>query len=227
MLGLWACDATDLVAGAGRFFWNLTRDFALAKCLRAASQEPTNGETCMSFSVISNIVWARKLTFLMVFALIVASTVAFTQLVTPIFQSEAMLMTTLDRAQRQLTQVPDTLRYQLNSQIYIINSEDVLRQAIGEFGPQRLFPDQRQSGSWDALNLLPSGLPATVSEIARSLRPKKPDDGRSDVDRALLKVKKRLAVTLEKDSQILSLTFRHEDPKSAEQFLGIVVRDFL
>ena len=54
----------------------------------------------MSFSAISNIVWARKLTFLMVFALIVASTVAFTLLVTPLFQSEAMLMTTLDRAQR-------------------------------------------------------------------------------------------------------------------------------
>ena len=84
----------------------------------------------MSFNVISKIVWARKLTFLIVFALITASAIAFTQLVTPMFQSEALLMTTLDRAQRQQTQFPDTLRYQLNSQIYIINSEDVLRQAI-------------------------------------------------------------------------------------------------
>ena len=92
----------------------------------------------MSFSVVSKIVWARKLTFLMIFALIAASTIAFTLLVTPMFQSEAMLMTTLERAQRQQTQFPDTLRYQLNSQIYIINSEDVLRQAINEFGPRRL-----------------------------------------------------------------------------------------
>ena len=110
----------------------------------------------MSFSAISSIVWARKLTFVMVFALIVASTIAFTLLVTPMFQSEAMLMTTLDRAQRQQTQLSDTLRYQLNSQIYIINSEDVLRQAIGEFGPQKLFPDQKQqSESWHLLELLP------------------------------------------------------------------------
>lgn len=181
----------------------------------------------MSFSAISNIVWARKLTFLMVFALIVAGTIAFTLLVTPMYQSEAMLMTTLDRAQRQQTQLPDTLRYQLNSQIYIINSEDVLRQAISEFGPQRLFPDQEQSGSWNALKLLPPDLSATVSEIRGALRPKTPDEGHSDIDRALVKVKKRLAVTLEKDSQILSLTFRHEDPKSAELFLGLVVRDFL
>ena len=181
----------------------------------------------MSFSVVSKIVWARRLTFLMIFALIAASTIAFTLLVTPMFQSEAMLMTTLERAQRQQTQFPDTLRYQLNSQIYIINSEDVLRQAINEFGPRRLFPDQRQSPSWHAPNFLTPGLLAAVSKIADLLRSRNPDEARSDVDRALLKVKKRLAVTLEKDSQILSLTFRHEDPKIAEQFLSLIVRDFL
>ena len=66
-------------------------------------------------------------------------------------------MTTLDRAQRQQTQFPDTLRYQLNSQIYIINSEDVLRQAISEFGPRKLFPDQRKSVSWHVLECLAAG----------------------------------------------------------------------
>jgi polysaccharide biosynthesis transport protein len=136
-------------------------------------------------------------------------------------------MTTLDRAQRQQAQFPDTLRYQLNSQIYIINSEDVLRQAIGEFGPQRLFPEPREQDSWRALKFLPAGHLETISRIMASLRFAKPDEGRSDVDRALLKVKKRLAVTLEKDSQILSLTFRHEDPNIAEEFLQLVVRDFL
>jgi uncharacterized protein involved in exopolysaccharide biosynthesis len=181
----------------------------------------------MSFSALSKIVWARKLTFLMIFGLIVASAVAFTRMVTPMFQSEALLMTTLDRAQRQQAQFPDTLRYQLNSQIYIINSEDVLRQAIGEFGPQNLFPLERQSAPWHAPDFLPSNLVAAVSKIVELLRSKNPDQGHSDVDRALAMVKKRLAVTLEKDSQILSLTFRHEDPKTAEQFLGLVVRDFL
>lgn len=188
----------------------------------------------MSFSLLSKIVWARRLTFLTVFALIVAGAIGFTFAVTPMFQSEALLMTTLDRAQRQQAQFPDTLRYQLNSQIYIINSEDVLRQAIGEFGAQRLFPDRKQTTSWHALDILPPELSTTISRVLDpvrpmldSVRPRKPDEERSDADRALLKVKKRLAVTLEKDSQILSLTFRHEDPKIAEQFLGLVVRDFL
>ena len=94
-------------------------------------------------------------------------------------------------------------------------------------GREGLFPDQRQSASWHAPNFLTPGLLAAVSKIADLLRSKNPDEARSDVDRALLKVKKRLAVTLEKDSQILSLTFRHEDPKIAEQFLSLVVRDFL
>jgi succinoglycan biosynthesis transport protein ExoP len=181
----------------------------------------------MSFSVLTKIVWARKLTFLIVFALIAASAVAFTQLVTPMFQSEAMLMTTLDRAQRQQTQFPDTLRYQLNSQIYIINSEDVLRQAINEFGPTKLYPDQKKSTSWQGLAALPPPMSELFVRTADALKSKDLEDGRSDVDRALLKVKKRLAVNLEKDSQILSLSFRHPDPKIAEQFLSLVVQDFL
>src|SRR5947208_8022750 len=130
----------------------------------------------MSFSVLSKIILARKLTFLAVFVFITASAVAFSLLVTPMFQSEALLMTTLERAQRQQAQFPETLRYQLNSQIYIISSEDVLRQAITEFGVERLF-------SWHAVSVLHNS-----------------DESHSDVDRALLKVKKRLAVSLEKDS---------------------------
>jgi len=145
----------------------------------------------MSFSVVSKIVWARKLTFLVVFALITACAIVFTQLVTPMFQSEALLMTTLDRAQRQQTQFPDTLRYQLNSQIYIVYSEDVLRQAISEFGPQRLYPDQKKAWHWQGG--LPPNMSAVVAMGANLLRSGNPDEGLSDVDRALLKVKKRLA----------------------------------
>ena len=181
----------------------------------------------MSFSEISKIVWARKFAFLVIFTLIFAGVVAFTFLVTPIYQSEALLMTTLDRVQRQQAQYPETLRYQLNSQIYIINSEDVLRQAIGEFGPNRLYPDRGQSLYRHALTLLPPALTVPIEEIATSLRSEHPDQDRSNADRALLKVKKNLAVTLEKDSQVLSLTFRHPDPKVAERFLGLVVQDFL
>jgi uncharacterized protein involved in exopolysaccharide biosynthesis len=124
----------------------------------------------MSFGELGKVVWARKLSFLAVVALIVASTIKFTLLVTPMFQSEALLMTTLDRSQRQQTQYADALRYQLNSQIYIINSEDVLRQAVSEFGPQKLFPEQTHSVSWNALSVLQPALSAAITKIAGSLR---------------------------------------------------------
>ena len=124
----------------------------------------------MSFSVLGKIIWRRGSTFLTVFASIVAGAIIFTLLVTPMFQSEALLMTTLDRSQRQQAQYPDALRYQLNSQIYIINSEDVLRQAVSEFGPQKLFPEQTHSVSWNALSVLQPALSAAITKIAGSLR---------------------------------------------------------
>src|ERR1700732_1342833 len=84
------------------------RDFALAHL--PASRLPK--EFRMSFGELGKIVWARKLSFLAVVALIVASAIKFTLLVTPMFQSEALMMTTLDRAQRQQTQYADALRFQ-------------------------------------------------------------------------------------------------------------------
>jgi len=79
----------------------------------------------MSFSALSRIVWARKLTFVTVFTLIMAGTVAFCLLATPVFQSKALVMISPGRLQGQQQQqapYPDTLRYQINSQIFIIES---------------------------------------------------------------------------------------------------------
>jgi hypothetical protein len=67
-----------------------------------------------------------------------------------------LLMISSGRSQgQQQQQAPfaDTIRYQINSQIYIIESEDVLRHAIAQIGPQTLFPQARswfpQMQSWD------------------------------------------------------------------------------
>jgi uncharacterized protein involved in exopolysaccharide biosynthesis len=193
----------------------------------------------MSFSALSRAVWARKLTFFAVFLLITAGTVAFCQLVTPVFQSQSLLMISSGRSQGQQQQqipYPDTIRYHINSQIYIIESEDVLRQAIAEIGPQTLFPEQaytlRQLSLPKFYNF---DLQALLSTLADWIKPSfsaladliEPSDGRSELDRALLKVRKRLSVGAEKESQIISLTFRHEDPAVAEQFLRRVVEDFI
>jgi succinoglycan biosynthesis transport protein ExoP len=185
----------------------------------------------MSFSALSRIVWARKLTFLTVFLLITAGAVAFCLLATPIFQSTALLMISSGRSQGQQQQqapFPDTIRYQINSQIYIIESEDVLRHAIAQIGPQTLFPQARswfpQMQSWDVPKFFLIDLQEVLSSLANSLGS---TEGSSDLDKALMKVQKRLAVSAEKDSQVLALTFRHEDAIIAEKFLQLVVDGFI
>jgi uncharacterized protein involved in exopolysaccharide biosynthesis len=187
----------------------------------------------MSFSALSRIVWARKLTFVTFFALITVAAVAFGFLATPIFQSKAVVMISPARSQAQQQAVyPDTLRYQINSQIYVIESEDVLRRAIAEIGVETLFPDDR-SNSWHsaaivlspwAAQLIPENIQTFFRDMAALTRS---EEAGSEIDRALLQAKKRLAVRAEKESQVLSLTFRHEDPDIAEKFLQLVVDGFL
>lgn len=182
----------------------------------------------MSFSELSGIIWARKLTFVIVFLLIAGGTVAFCLLATPLYQSQALLMISLGRSQGQQQQqqapFPDTIRYQINSQIYIIESEDVLRQAIAKIGPQRLFPAREQTHSWNIPRFFLWDMEAIFSILKKLVSS---HEVHSDLDRALLKVRKRLAVSAEKDSQVLSLTFRHEDPELAEKFLQLVVDGFI
>jgi polysaccharide biosynthesis transport protein len=180
----------------------------------------------MSFSALSSIVWARKLSFTAVFLLVMVSAAAFCLVVTPIYQSRALLMIAPNRSlgqqQHEQAPYPDTIRYQVNSQIYIIESEDVLREAINQIGPRTILHEQNhflRLPNFYFLDLQPM-----FSSFAHFIRPREID---SEQDRALLKAKKRLSAIAEKDSQVLSLTFQHEDPNVAEQFLQLVLNGFI
>ena len=113
------------------------------------------------------------------------------------FESEALLMISENRSHQ--SRFPDALRYEINSEIHVIESDGVLRQAIESIGPQTLFPNR----DW-----------ALSSTSAVDSSP---------IDLALLKVRKRLSVAVERDSKVVRLRFRHEDPKRAAQFLTLVV----
>ena len=137
----------------------------------------------------------------MVFLLVFGAMFAFCALVTPIYRSEApLVMISQGQTHADQAQFPDTLRYQINSQIYVIESDAVLRPAIAATGPQVLFPDLERSKASDTI---------------------------SDLDQALMNVKKRFAVYAEKDSQVVWLGFRHETKKVAQQFLNLVVEGFV
>ncbi len=154
----------------------------------------------MSLATLRDLIWAHRPTFFMVFLLVFGATFAFCALVTPIYRSEALVMISQGQTHADQAQFPDTLRYQVNSQIYVIESDAVLRPAIAATGPRVLFPD-----------------------LDRSKR----SDGISDIDQALMNVKKRFAVYAEKDSQVVWLGFRHQSPRVAQQFLNLVVNGFV
>src|SRR5262249_9633787 len=111
---------------------------------------------------------------------------------------------------------------QINSQIYVIESDDVLREAIATMGPQALFPNRSRTILTDLRDRLSrSGWGAWLG-LARE-----EDDGRTDIDHALLKVRKRLTVNAAEASQVVWLVFRREEPQAAEQFLNLVVDGFV
>jgi uncharacterized protein involved in exopolysaccharide biosynthesis len=228
------CEVVFLHNAANVFFGKREKKFGTNGHLGIWREGPRNtASNEMSFSALSKIVWARKLTFFTVFILITAAAIAFCFITTPIFQSKAVVMVSAARLQtQQQAPYPDTLRYQINSQIYVIESEDVLRWAIAEIGVNTLFPDDRPNrwhsaaimlAPW-AAQLVPENVQTFFANMAAFARV---EEAGSEIDRALVKAKKRLAVTAEKDSQVLSLTFRHEAPDVAEKFLQLVVEGFL
>jgi succinoglycan biosynthesis transport protein ExoP len=173
----------------------------------------------MSLGTLFLIVWKRRLAFFLAFLLISAGLGAAFAYVTPMFESEALLMISEDRSHQ--SRFPDALRYEINSEIYVIASDGVLRQAIESIGPQNLFPDRGQLSGADGPLLR---LVAWFKDWALSST--SATDG-SPIDLALLKVRKRLSVAVERDSKVVQLRFRDEDPKRAGQFLTLVVDAFL
>jgi succinoglycan biosynthesis transport protein ExoP len=155
----------------------------------------------MSLGTLFLTVWKGRLAFVLAFLLISAGFGVAYAYVTPMFESEALLMISEDRSHQ--SRFPDALRYEINSEIYVIESDGVLRQAIESIGPQNLFPDR----DW------------ALSSTSAA-------DG-SQIDLALLRVRKRLSVAVERDSKVVQLRFRCEDPKRAGQFLTLVVDAFL
>jgi polysaccharide biosynthesis transport protein len=140
----------------------------------------------------------------------------------------------------QQNQYPELLRYKINSLLYIVESEDVLREAIASVGPETLLSGSgRTQGA--TIGLSPVDQIVTTLEQWLSFPTAMNAEGNSGSaaaggrqaksdslsDQAFLSAKKRLLVNAEKDSQVLKLSFRHENPEIAERFLKVVVEAFL
>ena len=159
----------------------------------------------MPLSTWARIIWAKRSAFFAVFGVIAVLSIAFVFLVSPVYRADALLLVTEGRSHQEV-RYPDFLRYKINSQLFIIESEDVIRGAIAAIGAQKLYPgltdgfDDRFEGR---------GNDASASEAT------------------YLKVKKQLNIAAEKDTQVLRLSFTHEDPELAARFLNAIIDVFL
>ena len=155
----------------------------------------------MPLSTWARIIWVKRSAFLAVFAVIAVLSIAFVFLVSPVYRADALLLVTEGRSHQD--RFPDFLRYKINSQLFIIESEDVIRGALAAVGAAKLYPDlsdERFDGK---------GKDASANEAA------------------YIKAQKQLKITAEKDTQVLRLSFSHEDPELAAQFLNAVIDVFL
>ena len=158
----------------------------------------------MPLSTWARIIWVKRSAFLAVFAVIAVLSIAFVFLVSPVYRADALLLVTEGRSHQD--RFPDFLRYKINSQLFILESEDVIRGALAAVGTGKLYPglsdgfDERFDGK---------GKDASANEAA------------------YIKAQKQLKITAEKDTQVLRLSFSHEDPELAAQFLNAVIDVFL
>jgi len=159
----------------------------------------------MPLSTWARIIWAKRSAFFAVFGVIAVLSIAFAFLVSPVYRADGLLLVTEGRSHQEV-RYPDFLRYKINSQLFIIESEDVIRGAIAAVGVDKLYPglsddfDDRFEGK---------GQDASASEAA------------------YIKAKKQLTIAAEKDTQVLRLSFSHDDPEIAARFLNAVIDVFL
>jgi uncharacterized protein involved in exopolysaccharide biosynthesis len=161
----------------------------------------------MSLGSLARIVWANRLVFFIVFGVTTAASVAFCLFAPALYRADAMLLVTEGKSQEaRQPEYPDFLRYKINSQLFVIESEDVVRAAIAAIGAEKLFPE-------------------LADDFDDRFDGKKQEA--STANQALLDVKKHLNIAVEKDTQILRLSYTHEDPELAARFLNALIDVFL
>ncbi|MGB7836203.1 MAG: hypothetical protein WBL84_28790 [Xanthobacteraceae bacterium] len=171
---------------------------------RTGARKGTN--RTMPLSTWARIIWDKRSVFLAVFGIVAVLSIAFAFLVSPVYRADALLLVTEGRSHQEGARYPDFLRYKINSQLFIIESEDVLRGAIAAVGAEKLFPDLAD-GFNDRFEGRGKDAPANEA--------------------AYLKAKKQLNIGTEKDTQVLRLSFTHEDPELAARFLNAIIDVFL
>lgn len=173
-----------------------------------------------------NSVFRQRRAFLSAFLLIVGLGVTYCVFATPIYQSAASVLVKFGRAEPSSAQMAlngvsipaeqTERREVMNTEVLILESEDLLTTVLNQVGPFKLYPAQSPS----LPGLLVDGLMALLPG------PHEPPSERQRVQGVLQRLTRDLKVEAERDSNVLSIQLRNPEPEMATATLIKIIAQF-
>jgi uncharacterized protein involved in exopolysaccharide biosynthesis len=179
----------------------------------------------MSARGLLNSVFRQRRAFLSVFLLILGLGATYCLAATPIYQSAASVLVKFGRqpsnAQMALNGVSipaeqTERREVMNTQVLILESEDLLTEVLNQVGPFKLYPQAEPSLPRRLLDGLMNLLPGTQG----------PASDRQRVQGVLQRFARDLKVEAERDSNVLSIQLRNPDAEMATATLVKIIAQF-
>lgn len=183
--------------------------------------------------------WTHKIGFLLLFSIPTCIAVLTSALSHNIFEANSLILVSgarsgdidaFGRPKGSLERQEQTV----NTQVYIIESEEVLKNAIDKVGEELLRYRSERGDSGH-------GLSSYLRDMAKKYLQSLLDDGATQVETkeslenekqrnsnaVLLDVRSRMKVQVERNTDLLRVSFRHRDPVLAARFTNALVNSFL
>ncbi len=188
----------------------------------------------LEFADICNLesVFRYKWIALLVFLLGILATFAFLCLRNRSFDSNAKVFIRVGResvtvdptaaATGQLLQLSDSQKRAIQSAIDILESDQMMQMLVEHAGVQRILGPTKEPRQWNGITLAKRYLTRARIQLT-SMRILEPKNDRAD---AIAKLKKRIDVKSEADSNVLSLRVRSYDPELSRDLATKLLENF-
>jgi uncharacterized protein involved in exopolysaccharide biosynthesis len=160
------------------------------------------------------LLWRKKLPLLFIFFVVNVGVCSAFLAVKPVYESSALILVDSDRAldlDKKPNEGSNRQDQFLYSQALIAQSESVIRNAVEEFGPEKLYPP-RHGGQFSGL----------LSRVLRG-----PGHDISWVDSAYVQAWKAITVRPEPKTDMLRISYRNPDPETTAAFLNTLVQKYI
>lgn len=164
-----------------------------------------------------SVIFKRRFKILLFFIIVFAAVAAATLLVEPVYEASAQILV---KSGRESVYVPTTgsgnlvisinHEEQLNSEVEILKSKSLSKEVVTVLGATSIYPELGKQGR----GLLASILPESKDE-------------KSPLEKAQLALQKKLGIRGIKKSNVISVSFKHNDPQMAANVVNTLANLYL